>query len=329
MGLALSIFWGLAPMITFAVIIYSLDRYEKEPRSLLLGVFLWGLIVAGLGAFIINTTVQLSLTVLTDQTDYAELATSTMVAPFIEEILKGLAVLLVFIRKRSEFDSILDGIIYASVTALGFAALENTYYIYTYGYLKNGMAGLWMLVFVRVIMVGWQHPFYTAFFGIGLAVYRSRPSGFLKRIAPLLGLGIAIFTHALHNSLTTLADDGLTSLAFTAFDWIGWGFMLMFIFYCIRREKKLMLQYLYEEMEFGTLSPLQYATACFPEKRFRAHLTAISQRRYRMTLHFYQLLAELTHKKNQLSTLGEEQGNSAAVGQLRAEITRLAPFIPA
>lgn len=329
MGLILSIFWGFAPMIIFAVIIYSLDRYEKEPRSLLIGVFLWGLLVAGLGAFIINTTVQLGLTILTEQSEYAELATSTLVAPVIEEFLKGLAVLLVFVRKRSEFDSILDGIIYAAVTALGFAALENTYYIYTYGYLKNGIAGLWLLVFVRVIMVGWQHPFYTAFFGIGLAVYRTRPTGFLKRIAPLLGFGMAVLTHSLHNSLTTLSDDGLTSLAFTAFDWLGWGFMLIFIYYCIRREKKMMQTYLYEELGFGTLSPLQYTTACFPEKRFRAHLAAISQRRYRLTLRFYQLLGELTHKKNQLASLGDEQGNSAAVEQLRAEITRLAPFVPA
>ncbi len=329
MGLILSIFWGFVPMITFAVIIYSLDRYEKEPRSLLLGVFLWGLIVAGFGAFIINTTVQLSLTVLTEQSAYAELATSTVVAPVIEEFLKGLAVLLVFLRKRSEFDSLLDGIIYAAITALGFAALENTYYIYTFGYLKNGMEGLWMLVFVRVILVGWQHPFYTAFFGIGLAVYRARPTGFIKRIAPLVGFGLAILTHSMHNGLTTLTEDGLTSLAFTAFDWLGWGFMLLFIFYCIRREKRLMQQYLYEELDFGTLSPLQYATACFPERRFRAHLAAISQRRYRLTLRFYQLLGELTHKKNQLAELGEEQGNSTAVEQLRAEITRLGPFIPA
>ena len=329
MGLLLSILWGFLPMIIFVLIVYSLDRYEKEPRSLIFGVFMWGLLVAGVGAFIINTTVQLSLTMLGSENSYAEFATSTLVAPVIEEFLKGLAVLLVFIRKRQEFDSILDGIVYAAVTALGFAALENTYYIYTFGYLKNGFEGLWVLVFVRVIMVGWQHPFYTAFFGIGLAIYRMRPAGFIKNAAPFLGFVMAVLAHSTHNLLTTVTGDGLTNLAFTAFDWLGWGFMLWFIFFNIRREKRLMQQYLYEELDFGTLSPLQYATACFPERRFRAHLAAIGQRRYRATLRFYQLLGELTHKKNQLASLGEEQGNSTAVEQLRAEITHLAPFISA
>lgn len=329
MGLLLSVLFVFAPMLIFALVIYSFDRYEKEPRSLLLGVFMWGLIVAGFGAFIINTTVQLGLTILTDQASYAELATSTLVAPVIEEFLKGLAVLLVFIRKRSEFDSILDGIIYAGITALGFAALENTYYIYTYGYLKNGMAGFWVLVFVRVILVGWQHPFYTAFFGIGLAIYRTRPAGLIKKIAPLAGFGMAVLTHSLHNSLTTLTTDPLTNLAFTAFDWFGWGFMLLFIFYCIRREKGLMQYYLYEELSMGTLTPTQYETACNPEKRWRAHLTALGQGNYRQTLHFYQQLGELTHKKAQFALHGDEQSNSAIIHRLRAEITQLSPFIPA
>ena len=50
-----------------------------------------------------------------------------MIAPIIEESLKGLAVLLVFLLFRKEFDSILDGIVYAAITALGFAATENSH----------------------------------------------------------------------------------------------------------------------------------------------------------------------------------------------------------
>ena len=57
------------------------------------------------------------------------------------------------------------------VYCAGFAATENTLYIYN-GFHQNGWSGLAFLVFVRVILVGWQHPFYTAFTGIGLAVAR-------------------------------------------------------------------------------------------------------------------------------------------------------------
>ena len=270
MGLLLSVFWGFFPMLLFSMVIYWLDRYEKEPKELLMGVFFWGVFVAGIGAFIINTSVEIGLYLLTQSESTSALTTSTLVAPIIEEILKGLAVLLVYIRKRQEFDSILDGIIYAAITALGFAALENTYYIYTFGYLKNGFEGLWFLVFVRVVLVGWQHPFYTAFFGIGLALNRTLPGGNFRKVAPLLGFGLAVLSHAGHNLLSNLSSDGLSALVGTAFDWLGWGFMFFFILYLIRRERLFLLTHLDEEVKLGIITPQQYTTACTPSRRWRA-----------------------------------------------------------
>ena len=49
-------------------------------------------------------------------------------APLMEETLKGSAVLLLFLFKKDQFDDVLDGIIYAGVTALGFAMVENVEY---------------------------------------------------------------------------------------------------------------------------------------------------------------------------------------------------------
>ena len=55
MGILLSLFFGFVPMLLFAWLIYWLDRYEKEPKVLLGGVFLWGAVVAAGGAFLVNT----------------------------------------------------------------------------------------------------------------------------------------------------------------------------------------------------------------------------------------------------------------------------------
>ncbi len=327
MGLLLSIFFGFIPMLLFATFVYWLDRYEKEPRDLLLGVFLWGVLVAGLGAFVINTSVEIGLMLFTQSEATSALATSTLVAPVIEETLKGLAVLLVFIRKRQEFDSILDGIVYASIVALGFAALENTYYIYTFGYLKSGMEGLWFLVFVRVIMVGWQHPFYTSFFGIGLALFRILPDGLKRRAAPIIGFLIAVFAHAAHNAFSSLARNPIGVFVGTTFDWVGWTFMFIFILYLINREKKFLLTHLNEEVTLGVITPAQYLTACTPSLRWRARLKALAQKRFHSTGHFYQLCAEISHKKVQLAARGEELGNSAIISQLRVELRNLSPHI--
>src|SRR4030043_156700 len=110
----------------------------------------------------------------------------------------------VFLYFRREFDSILDGIVYAAITAIGFAATENAYYMYTYGFHENGVSGLLWMFFVRVILVGWQHPFYTAFIGIGLAISRLNGTSPIKIIAPIIGLGIAVFAHSIHNTISTV-----------------------------------------------------------------------------------------------------------------------------
>ena len=204
MGLIVSGLIGFASSLLFAYILYWLDRYEKEPLLLLGGVFLWGAVVAAGSAFLINTTLGLGIYVFTGSNFATDLATGSLVAPLVEETLKGLAVLGVFLVFRSEFDSVLDGIIYAGVAALGFAATENTYYIYTYGFQQGGWSGLLALTIIRVFLVGWQHPFYTAFFGIGLALARLNRSWFVRIFAPLTGLGLAMFTHAFHNTVASL-----------------------------------------------------------------------------------------------------------------------------
>ena len=52
-------------------------------------------------------------------------------APFVEEAMKGLAVFGVFYFLRREFDGVVDGVIYATFAALGFAAVENIIYYAT------------------------------------------------------------------------------------------------------------------------------------------------------------------------------------------------------
>jgi RsiW-degrading membrane proteinase PrsW (M82 family) len=166
MGFLFSLFFGFIPVFIFAWILYWLDRYEKEPKVLLGAVFLWGAIVAAGLAYVVNTSLSVGIYLFTESEAATDLTTGTLIAPVVEEILKGLAVLVVFLVARHEFDSILDGIVYAGIVALGFAATENTLYIYRDGYLENGFAGLLSGLHPRVL-VGWQHPFYTAFIGIG------------------------------------------------------------------------------------------------------------------------------------------------------------------
>jgi protease PrsW len=325
LGALVSLFFGFAPMILFVYVFYWLDRYEKEPIPLITTVFFWGVIIASGGAFIINTTMGLGIYLITHSDFATDLTTGSLIAPIVEESLKGLAVLIVFFIFHREFDSIVDGIIYAAIAALGFAATENTYYIYTYGYQDGGWSGLFALVFIRVVLVGLQHPFYTAFTGIGLAVARLNRNILIKLIAPLVGFSLAIFTHASHNTLATfLSSLGLVGLGIgTLVDWSGWIFMAAFFAWAIWHEGKYLKTHLAEEVKLGIITPAQYQTAISSLAQTAAKINALFNGKYLATLNFYQSCGELAHKKEQLLTMGNEDGNTLIIQNLRRELARL------
>ncbi len=180
MALLGAFFFGFVPMFIFAAFVNWLDRYEKEPKLLLGAAFVWGVVIAGGGAYILNTVVGISIYSITGSAGAADFSTTSIAAPIIEEGLKGLAVLIVFLMFRKEFDSVLDGIVYGAITAMGFAAIENVIYIYRNGFQASGWEGFWTLVVIRVLLVSWMHPFFTAFTGIGLAVARLK-SQYLRK----------------------------------------------------------------------------------------------------------------------------------------------------
>ena len=326
MGLLLALFFGFVPAFIYAGFVYWLDRFEKEPIKLLAGVFLWGALVAAGGAFIVNSLLELGVFYFTSSQSAADLTTGSLIAPVIEESLKGAAVLIIFWTAHNEFDSVLDGIVYASITALGFAATENMFYIYTYGYVENGLGGIFVLAFIRNILVGWQHPFYTAFIGIGLAKARLSRRWLSKLAYVVFGWAAAIGLHSLHNTLSYFLDGSGGLLITTAVDWTGWLAMLIFIIYMINREKQLLVRYLGEEVQFGTLFPQQFITAISPSKQLHARLSALVKRSYRNTSRFYQLCGEISHKKHQYLSLGDEDGNLAAIERLRTELHQLSPW---
>ena len=321
MPFLVSLFFGFVPMFIFAAFVYWLDRYEKEPKILFGAAFVWGVVIAAGGAFIINTAFGIGIFMFTGSEGAAEMGTTSIVAPIVEEFLKGLAVAIVFFMFYKEFDSILDGIIYAAVAALGFAATENTLYIFRNGYQEGGWEGLFLLVFIRVIIVGWQHPFYTAFTGIGFAVARTNRNMLIKLIAPVIGYGVAVTTHAFHNTFGGLIG-GLEGLAAgTVVDWIGWTFMLVFIIWMISHERNVVRVNLYSEVTSGLITPAQYQKALSPWTVTTAGFSG------RNTSRFYQVCGELAHKKEQARKHGDEGGNVAIVEKLRAELASLAPYV--
>ena len=95
--------------------------------------------------------------------------TAILVAPVVEEVAKGLAVLLLFWILHDEFDNLLEGLILGAASGLGFALVENC--VYNVRFLEDGDETLWVLGTYRIVanaLIG--HPIYTAFTGAGLGL---------------------------------------------------------------------------------------------------------------------------------------------------------------
>jgi RsiW-degrading membrane proteinase PrsW (M82 family) len=316
-------------MLLFACLVYWTDRYEKEPKLLLGGVFIWGAIVAAGAAFIVNSFLGLGVYFFTGSQSFSEFSTSSIIAPVVEETLKGIACLLVFLYFRHEFDSILDGIVYAAITALGFAATENVYYIYTYGFQENGLSGILWMFFLRVLLVGWQHPFYTSFIGIGLAISRLNRNRWIITIIPIIGLGIAIMFHSIHNTISAVFQ-GLASIGIELiFDWSGWIVMAIFIIWALYREQRWIVIQLGEEVTNEVITLAQYKTSCSAWAQTSARIAALFSGQYPLINHFYSLTVELAYKKQHRFLPGESERNQSEIDGIRAELGQLSSHIPA
>lgn len=324
MPFLVSLFFSFVPVFLMAMFVYWLDRYEKEPLILLGATFFWGAVVAAGSAFVINTVFGIGIYALTGSGDLADQATASLVAPFVEEGLKGFAVLIIFFFFRNEFDSILDGIIYAAIAALGFAATENVLYIYQHGYVEGGWSGLWQLVFIRDVVVAWQHPFFTAFTGIGIAIARMNRNILVKIIAIPMGYGFAVFAHAFHNSFGDLIGGMGGFVLGSLTDWSGWFIMAIFIIFMIARERELMKRQLTGEVASGIISQAQYQHSLSPMTMSTALFTGGFT-----ALRFYQTCGELAHKKEHLQKLGDEGGTAAIIQSLRNQLMSLSPRVRA
>jgi len=326
MPLLVSILLAFIPASIYSWITYWMDRYEQEPLHIVGGVFIWGAVVAALGAYILNTIFGIAIYSFTSDPVLTDIATGSVSAPLVEESLKGFAVLIVFWLFRKEFDTVMDGIVYAAITALGFAATENVLYMMQFGFAEDGWTGLWGIFFLRVVLGAWNHASYTAFTGIGLAVARNNRNGLVKFFAPLAGLTLAIFTHFLHNTIGVVAGDVGGLVLMLLVDWLGWLFIFAIMLWAIRRERIFIQFHLKPEVESGLISPAQYNVAISAFKRGLAALGGLGSSQYRTTRKFYQLTAELAYKKQQIARVGVNSGNSMEmIDQLRTEIGRLAP----
>jgi CRP-like cAMP-binding protein/RsiW-degrading membrane proteinase PrsW (M82 family) len=183
----------------FAVyLIWALDVFGTGKLSTILVCLGWGTLGAYSLAYLINTRVialGLSYDLLTNLT-----------APFIEEILKAL-VLVVLVR-HPRFRYIVDGTVYGFAVGIGFALSENLFI-----YLPRSDSAVLGTAISRTLSTTLMHAAASGM--VGLALGRLRRSTDVRRtIWPVLGIGLAIALHVVYNNIVgRLGGTGLLLVA--------------------------------------------------------------------------------------------------------------------
>ncbi|GAB2623962.1 PrsW family intramembrane metalloprotease [Pseudactinotalea suaedae] len=191
---------ALIPLTIVLAGVLWLDRWEPEPKLLLLTALLWGAGVSTLSSLFVNTAARQWFFESTGDAQQATTLSAVVVAPVVEELFKGIGVLLLFLLRRQHFDGPVDGVVYAATVAAGFAFTENILYF------AQNAEFVWAVFVVRGLLSPFAHLIFTACIGIAIGMAaRSRKTTTVLFAFPV-GLVGAMGLHALWNGSSMLGN---------------------------------------------------------------------------------------------------------------------------
>ena len=204
------------PTVLLLTYFYRRDR-NREPRKVLTGTFLLGALV-----FLPVVFAELFLSSL-NVAGKSNPVLFNLYEMFVnvalpEEFFK-LMVILLYSARTAAFDEPMDGVVYGVAAALGFATIENIFYVIEGGF---GTA------LVRALLSVPSHAFWGAILGytVGQVRFNKRKNSFI-----FSGLLLAVFLHGLFNSLLIAVEGSAAySDALSGFLILGLLHILFIVF---------------------------------------------------------------------------------------------------
>ena len=325
------------------IVVRRLDRNHKEPWRLVLVAAAWGAIVA-------TSLVIWGETIWEEGAQHAlvpgvGLDTSlAFMAGILEELAKGLAVLLLFLVMRNEFDDVVDGIVYGAAVGLGFNFLESISYmtnIYSIFAPEGfGAAGAGVQWYARQVLgLFFGHATYTAFIGAGVGIARQLPSLRQKIFAIAAGFIVAISGHFSWNAWAThfpvdntvfgLVEIHLRTLIMTG-PYVA--ALLALLIFGIRYEGQNLLEQMHKEAATGqgAILPEEVLILSSPWRRLSQRMHALNRQGFRAYFRVSRLQTaqldlamERWHRERK-----EIDTPLEAEQQLRERVNRLRHWVP-
>ncbi len=222
------IFLSFLPSILWLTFFLQEDK-RPEPGKMIVKIFFYGM-VATIPVILISLLIYFFLA----QTNISEFAMKiimvVLITSFTEETAKYLIVKK-SVLKSPECDEPIDIMIYAITAALGFAALENIFFLFPLGeafYYKEMILGS----FFRFMSGTFLHALTSGIMGYFLAISILRKK---RRFFSLLGLFLAIALHAFYNFFVIISSLHEFFLILVPATLI---ILFIIVFLCFRKLKK-------------------------------------------------------------------------------------------
>jgi RsiW-degrading membrane proteinase PrsW (M82 family) len=239
-----SLLAAVIPMATYLLIIWRLDKYDREPFSLLLINYIYGAVGAIILAIIGSGLVTNLLSYIMSNENTILRIQTIIIAPVVEETTKGFFLFLMIANKK--FDNITDGIVYGGAIGLGFGMTENFFYFLFYSQSFNG----WLtIVIIRTLFSGVMHCVSTGTLGAFLGYAKFKPK-IIKMTFPVVGLAVAMFIHFLWNLSVSFESTAILGFLFMIFTIAV--FITVFSI-SLLGEKKIIFRELLPESETGLI----------------------------------------------------------------------------
>ena len=190
-------------------VVWFLDRRQHDSPLLLMGAAMWGAIVSASMSLVFNNSLYgfiLSMAKQSGGTVFgisAETFASVFTSPLVEELVKGVAIFVLFWLLHTDFTDLRDGVLFGAMVGLGFNAGQYTIFLLD-EYAASGTPPFLSLAALQFVFLGVNgHFIYSALMGAGFGLARQTHTPRMKWLAPLVGIGLAIFANMLANSLGT------------------------------------------------------------------------------------------------------------------------------
>jgi len=123
----------IAPIFVIILYINIKDKYESEPKKLLFISFLLGAIISVVITTLLYSVFDIVVPLPNHYSIWQQFVKAFFVIGFSEELSKYVIVRY-YAQRQKEFNEPFDGIVYAVMVSMGFAATENIFYVLEGGY---------------------------------------------------------------------------------------------------------------------------------------------------------------------------------------------------